>query len=41
VGVQLIGKPNDEATILQLAYQLEKIINWHQYHPKEVIIINT
>lgn len=33
IGVQLIGKPNNEATILQLAYQIEKIINYPQYQP--------
>ena len=33
IGVQLVGKPTDEATILQLAYQLEKIINYPQYQP--------
>lgn len=33
IGVQLIGKPTDETTILQLAYQLEKIINYDQYRP--------
>ena len=30
VGVQLIGKPADEVTILQLAYQLEKVLNWQE-----------
>jgi amidase len=34
IGVQLVGKPADEATILQIAYQLEQIINWSQYTPQ-------
>ena len=34
IGVQLVGKPADEATILQIAYQLEKIINWSQHTPQ-------
>ena len=33
VGVQLVGKPADEITILQLAYQLEQIINWRKHTP--------
>ncbi|MBF2056993.1 MAG: amidase [Cyanobacterium sp. T60_A2020_053] len=33
IGVQLVGKPNDEVTILQLAYQLEQIKQWYQNQP--------
>ena len=33
VGVQLVGKPADEQTILQLAYQLEQVKQWQQYQP--------
>jgi len=33
VGVQLIGKPNAEATILNLAYEIEKIKPWAQNKP--------
>jgi amidase len=32
IGVQLVGKPTDEMTILQLAYQLENIKQWHKTH---------
>lgn len=34
VGVQLVGKPADEVTILQVASQLEQIINWAQHTPQ-------
>ncbi|PPF47089.1 amidase [Pseudoclavibacter sp. AY1F1] len=34
VGVQAIGRPGDEATLLQLSNELEREINWsHQYPP--------
>ncbi len=33
IGVQLVAKPNDEQTILQLAYQLEQVKQWHKYRP--------
>ncbi len=33
IGVQLVGKPADEMTILQLAYQLENIKHWYKFHP--------
>jgi amidase len=33
VGVQLVGKPADEITILQLAYQLEQIKQWYHHKP--------
>lgn len=38
IGVQLIGKPSDEVTILQLAYQIEKIINYPQYQPSLITL---
>lgn len=33
IGVQLVGKPNDEVTILQLAYQLEQVKQWYKNQP--------
>ena len=33
VGVQLVGKPNDEATIITLAAQLEKQLSWSRLKP--------
>lgn len=33
VGVQLIGKPLAESTILSLAYQLEKVKSWYEKRP--------
>lgn len=38
IGVQLVGKPTDELTILQLAYELEKIINYPQYQPSIITL---
>ena len=35
VGVQLVGKPNDEATIIALAAQLEREQPWRQLQPDE------
>lgn len=29
VGVQLVGRPRDEATIISLANQLEQVVGWH------------
>jgi amidase len=34
IGVQLVGKPADEVTILQLAYQLEQIKQWQKLYPQ-------
>ncbi|MGK7895859.1 MAG: amidase [Xenococcus sp. (in: cyanobacteria)] len=34
IGVQLVGKPADEVTILQIAHQLEQIIDWSRYTPQ-------
>jgi aspartyl-tRNA(Asn)/glutamyl-tRNA(Gln) amidotransferase subunit A len=33
IGVQLIGRPFAEATILQLAYAYEQETTWHQRQP--------
>lgn len=38
IGVQLVGKPADEVTILQIAHQLEQIINWSQHTPQNFTI---
>lgn len=35
LGVQLVGKPNSEATIIALAAQLEQIQSWSQLRPDE------
>ena len=36
-GVQLVGKPNDEASIIALASQLEQTLSWSLQRPKEFI----
>ena len=36
-GVQLVGKPNDEATILALATQLEQVQPWSQLRPEKFV----
>ena len=36
-GVQLVGKPNGEASIISLASQLEQVLVWSQQHPKEFV----
>lgn len=33
VGAQLVGKANDEYTLLQIASIIQKITAWHVYHP--------
>jgi len=33
VGLQLIGKPFDEATLLRTAYAYEQATSWHQHRP--------
>ncbi|MEY4483234.1 MAG: Glutamyl-tRNA(Gln) amidotransferase subunit, partial [Verrucomicrobiota bacterium] len=33
VGLQLIGKPLDEATLLKTAYAYEQSTNWHLRKP--------
>ncbi|MGF1587772.1 MAG: amidase [Pleurocapsa sp.] len=35
IGVQLVGKPNSEATIITLATQLEQAQSWSQLRPEE------
>jgi amidase len=35
LGVQLVGKPNSEATVIALAAQLEQILSWRQLYPKQ------
>ncbi len=35
LGVQLVGKPNDEATILSLASSLEQIQPWTKQRPQQ------
>ena len=34
IGVQLIGKPFDEATILHTAYAFEQATEWHKRRPE-------
>ena len=33
VGLQLLGKQFDEATILQVAHQYQQTTSWHLKHP--------
>jgi aspartyl-tRNA(Asn)/glutamyl-tRNA(Gln) amidotransferase subunit A len=33
IGMQIIGKPFDEATILNLAYAYEQSTEWHRKNP--------
>ena len=33
LGIQLVGKPNSEATIFALAHRLEEVQQWHQFRP--------
>lgn len=35
LGVQLVGKPNSEATVIALAAQLEQIQSWRQLYPQQ------
>jgi aspartyl-tRNA(Asn)/glutamyl-tRNA(Gln) amidotransferase subunit A len=34
VGVQIMGKPFDEPTILRVAYAFEQASEWHKARPK-------
>jgi len=34
VGLQVAGKPFDEATVCQVAYAYEQSTSWRQQHPK-------
>ncbi|WP_446684550.1 amidase [Cyanobacterium sp. HL-69] len=36
IGIQIVGKPKDETTILQLAYQLEQIKQWQKHRPSSI-----
>jgi amidase len=38
IGVQLVGRPADEATLFSLAYQLETAAPWHDKHPEMAVI---
>ena len=33
IGLQIIGKPFDEATVLRLAHAYERSTTWHQLRP--------
>jgi aspartyl-tRNA(Asn)/glutamyl-tRNA(Gln) amidotransferase subunit A len=33
IGLQIIGKPFDEATVLRVAHAYERVTNWHQQRP--------
>lgn len=37
IGLQIIGKPFDELTILRIAYAYEQTTPWHQYRPKTIL----
>jgi aspartyl-tRNA(Asn)/glutamyl-tRNA(Gln) amidotransferase subunit A len=34
VGLQIVGKPFDEATVLRLAHAYQAHTDWHKKHPK-------
>jgi aspartyl-tRNA(Asn)/glutamyl-tRNA(Gln) amidotransferase subunit A len=34
IGLQIIGRPFDEATVLQIAYAYERATDWHQRRPE-------
>jgi aspartyl-tRNA(Asn)/glutamyl-tRNA(Gln) amidotransferase subunit A len=34
IGLQLIGKSLDEATVLRAAYAYEQATDWHRRHPE-------
>jgi len=36
IGIQLAGRPRDEATLLRLSYQLETALPWHERTPPAV-----
>ncbi|MDE3256260.1 MAG: amidase [Gemmatimonadota bacterium] len=38
VGLQLTGKPHDEATILRLAYAYEQATDWRAAHPPDYLL---
>ena len=33
VGLQIVGRPFEEATVLHLAYAYEQSTAWHERHP--------
>ncbi|MBI2344172.1 MAG: Asp-tRNA(Asn)/Glu-tRNA(Gln) amidotransferase subunit GatA [Deltaproteobacteria bacterium] len=33
IGLQLLGRPMDEVTLLQVAYAYEQSTSWHRHHP--------
>ena len=37
IGVQLVGKPNDEASIISLASSLEQAQLWSQQRPEKFV----
>lgn len=37
LGIQLVGKPNSEATIFALAHRLEEVQQWHQFRPEKFV----
>lgn len=34
IGIQLVGRPFEEATVLRAAYAYEQATDWHQRHPR-------
>ncbi|HEX2928478.1 MAG TPA: amidase family protein, partial [Candidatus Binatia bacterium] len=34
IGMQIIGRPFDEATIFKVAYRYEQVTEWHKKKPK-------
>jgi aspartyl-tRNA(Asn)/glutamyl-tRNA(Gln) amidotransferase subunit A len=34
IGMQIVGKPFDEATILRVAHQYQQVTDWHTRLPK-------
>ena len=39
IGLQLLGKPLDEARILQIAHAYEQSTDWHNAHPPSASIL--
>src|SRR5262249_20395370 len=39
IGLQMIGRPGDEATILGLAYAYEQATEWHKREPPDVSLV--
>ena len=36
-GLQLIGRPYDEATVLRIGWAYEQATDWHRQHPRTVL----